>query len=311
LQIAGHPVTNAEALEALLSFEPETVRSYDLAGTSPTDTVTLEDIGRLCVMAARLEAEEAAWLLQRGRQPDAPWASNPGAHTLDSLDSGPDGSLQLHVWELYRWFCRAGISDAKVSKLLHIKWPSFFPILDEVVRDVYTARAIAAYKASPQWQMALGNVPDGRCYWSAIRDDLVLPSNVVGLQSVRNGMRAAGWPDPEHVARLLRLGDLRLLDIITWKLFAARTVVISPRDQRSNRVRILKSGQAAQILARVAATPCSGAVTVLINGIRLNGSYTPPARRSSGLIAAPGLGLQIQVDEVYRVSVNGCEVVLQ
>jgi hypothetical protein len=89
-----------------------------------------------------------------------------------------------------------GIGPTKASKLLHIKRPFAFPILDRDVRKTYKNR----YAKSGG-------------YWSSIRDDLI--EGNTELERLRASL---GSVTEDAVRRASRLPALRILDIIVWKL---------------------------------------------------------------------------------------------
>ncbi len=68
LRIAGRRLSRKTAADWLIGFYPEaTLRWYDLAGPSRRDGVTLEDLGRMTVFAARLDYKGAVSLLEKGQ----------------------------------------------------------------------------------------------------------------------------------------------------------------------------------------------------------------------------------------------------
>jgi hypothetical protein len=96
------------------------------------------------------------------------------------------------------------------TKLLHLKRPLFYPVLDQVVRQVYEEAAAAASVATA------GKPPgkrSGRYYWAAVRADLIKPKNIDALEGIRARLRKDRGPQAD---RLLRVVDLRLLDMLAW-----------------------------------------------------------------------------------------------
>lgn len=89
LKIAGHELTEDEALRALNRYPEATVRLYDLGGTDagpfPNDGVTLADIGRVAVLNPRLSGTDVAASFDAG--PDAPWHRAPAPCTRPSSSS--------------------------------------------------------------------------------------------------------------------------------------------------------------------------------------------------------------------------------
>jgi hypothetical protein len=59
-----------------------------------------------------------------------------------------------------------GIAMAKISKVLHVKRPAAYPILDKRITSIYRDAATQATRRYPQRGYR-------RAYWAAIRDDLI------------------------------------------------------------------------------------------------------------------------------------------
>jgi len=196
-----------ESVKLLLRYPPETVTSYDLGPPSSPDAITPTDIGRLIVIEP-LSQMVAVGLLVAGR--DAPWELVPHGSRLEDAD--PDGELYGEATTLFEHFDRvAGVGSAIASKLLHLKRPSFFPLLDSIVVDVYHGTAADRYSASARWQKERPHW-DG-LYWAAIRDDLLNRENRRSLHEIRLFLRRHGT---DHAMNIARLTDLRLLDILAW-----------------------------------------------------------------------------------------------
>jgi hypothetical protein len=95
-------------------------------------------------------------------------------------------------------------SEQLQSKVLHLKRPTQFPILDSRLVKIYrvpAARAAATYTSREHKRM----------YWAAIRTDLERSGD--GLAELRQ--RLAGHPTA-RVQALRAVSDLRLLDMLTW-----------------------------------------------------------------------------------------------
>jgi hypothetical protein len=95
------------------------------------------------------------------------------------------------------------VGIAKISKVLHIKRPAAYPILDTQVEARYRDAAERAAKAYP----ALGQK---RMYWAAIRADLIANTESGALGLLRERLKSS------ELERYTQLTDLRLLDILTW-----------------------------------------------------------------------------------------------
>jgi hypothetical protein len=105
---------------------------------------------------------------------------------------------------LYDLFRLPGIGGVKRSKLLHIKRPWLVPIYDTHVHRVYETQAIDLGIAI--------NDPYGG-WWEAPAEDLVDGADDFAWLSAR--LRD---DDDAQVRRVGKLTELRLLDIIAWRL---------------------------------------------------------------------------------------------
>jgi hypothetical protein len=134
-------------------------------------------------------------------------------------DPAPVPGLYDDALALYEHFHKIrGIGPAKASKLLHLKRPLLYPIVDSKVMDIYraTGAPAAAAKANPRskaqgWK---------EVFWDVIRADLI--ANWQGLAELHQLLATAGADGDDHAALLARLGPLRLHDIIVGQLPAPR-----------------------------------------------------------------------------------------
>jgi hypothetical protein len=95
------------------------------------------------------------------------------------------------------------VSTAKVSKVLHLKYPRLVPILDRHLMRVYRDAARHEARVSARWAGQTREL-----YWAAIRSDL----RASDLRPLRERLTAT----PE-LAVLAELTDLRLLDALAWR----------------------------------------------------------------------------------------------
>jgi hypothetical protein len=104
-----------------------------------------------------------------------------------------------------------GIGYGKISKVLHLKRPHLYPILDSKLRDAFRRPAEAAaeryqhHRPGVRWS-----------FWAAVRDDVINPANVEALNAVRTEMRNHR---DDLVQRAAALSDVRLLDILAWRRY--------------------------------------------------------------------------------------------
>ena len=207
MRIADRELSCDEGLAILRGYAMRyagTVLLYDLAGdenccpgpggaSEPVDEVTLADIGRLVVINAGLRAGDVPLLLDV--RADGEFAAVPPAARLEECT--PGSALCSAATVLYDLFRLPGVGGVKRSKLLHIKRPWLVPIYDTHVHRIYEDMAAD---------------PDGG-WWEAARRDLVDGSGDFAWLSA-----ALRDDDDARVRRAGKLTELRLLDIIAWRL---------------------------------------------------------------------------------------------
>ena len=100
-----------------------------------------------------------------------------------------------------------GVGWTTAYKVLHIKRPSLFPLLDARLRQTYR-------QAEAEWRTDHPSVrPGGRNFWAVIRADVIDPFNRSSLERSRETFRRESPLRP-----LTGLSDVRLLDILAWRL---------------------------------------------------------------------------------------------
>lgn len=177
---------------------PGTLKFYDFAGTDtdphPHDGVDLADAGRLVVINANLTADDVPRMISAAT--DAPWSVV--RHDDDLLSDGWE-ELLSRAEELYWHFRQASLGPTRTHKLLHLKRPRVFPIVDSVVRKVYRDAARDA---------AGGR---GFHYWPVVGREINANRKVYReLTGVLQGHRVG------------RLTVPRLHDILVWSLHGRR-----------------------------------------------------------------------------------------
>jgi hypothetical protein len=106
---------------------------------------------------------------------------------------------------LYRHFYDAaprGVGVAKIHKVLHVKRPAAYPILDSRIYATYrdAARRPAQRNRAREYK---------RVFWAALPDDLIANTESGAISALRARLDETGpWP---------QLTDLRLLDMVTWR----------------------------------------------------------------------------------------------
>jgi hypothetical protein len=187
---------------------PRTLREYDLAGAGDPAVLVASEVERTWIIASRITRREGAWFLRRAA--DAPWGGVSADADLACADPAGRGDLFDNAAALYWHFTtphQPGIGPAKIHKVLHVKRPRLYPVLDRLVRRLYRAQA-------REW---VNRIPDTRpgdsvTFWAAIRHDLTDEDN----RSVLSQHHAELREDPE-TAPMAGLLSLRLLDIVAWE----------------------------------------------------------------------------------------------
>lgn len=223
------PIEVAVAARYLVEEYPRpTVKLYDLGDRSPRDKVTTDDIGRMVVFAARLDYKRAVRYLDGPLAPAWPSKSDksmkleadPGLADDEWL--GSDRVTQ--AYDLFRSINGTGTHYAQTSKLLHLKWPAFYPIVDSRLRETFgntilelfndNRRQLEQKRPLKRW----GRV-DVRAYWLAFRHDLIDNQERGALAALRAAIEShpvETKADREHRDNLGRVLDLRLLDMLAW-----------------------------------------------------------------------------------------------
>lgn len=239
-----HAIPLDEAAQRLFAYNRVSARLYDYADTdnlaaaqqaSPKDRITLTDLGRITCLGASLRYDRAHVLLYRSegsRGPDErrvfDWADDLPA--LGDLASLEDAAFLNHpaveaAWRRFTTLTELGnIGWGTATKLLHLKWPAFYPIVDRDFRTAYRARAVVAHNNSNaipgRRQRKNANI---RAYWLAFRTDLHRNRDALAALPGRVTKLAAGDPDSlAHADRLAQLAPLRLLDMLAWDLGRSR-----------------------------------------------------------------------------------------
>lgn len=212
IQLANKAIPGERVAQALSDYcqhHHATIRFYDLGGGkepgSPAPEVTLEDIGRMTLINPDLSGNDAAILLQHGAA-DEPWKGIDPAARLEDADPMVKDGLYDAALDLFKHFTALdNIGLAKASKLLHLKRPFLFPILDSYVTSFYE-------DAQREVLVTLKDTrPDHRtAYWAAIRNDLI--ANSAPLRPIIDSL-------PTETAEVVtKLSPLRVVDIMVWWL---------------------------------------------------------------------------------------------
>lgn len=221
LVIAGVRLPQEEAVDALCRYPHRTPWVYDLLLDERQGLSSETLLGRTRRVSSRLSATQLRGFAQRAES--AQWDER--LADADLADLAPGGELWDVADALYLHFFTpriAGVGFAKVHKYLHLVFPEVFPILDSRARSAYgkAQRALATttgLSGSDHWR---------RRTWLAIGADIRSNRESGALRELRDHLDrtaedlAEGELESEllHVRRVLALGDLRLLDMLTWKV---------------------------------------------------------------------------------------------
>lgn len=193
---------------------PRTIREYDLGQRGDPGHLTPEEAWRSRVINSRLTGNERDKLVARAAEPDCPWGDVPENADLAAADPTVPGEVFDAAARLYWYFTWPegipGVRVAKVHKILHLKRPKFYPILDDRLRELYRDRASEWVGELARLEVTIEDSPP---YWAAIRQDLLC--NQAQLDGYRHELVADG---DEAVAPMVQLTNLRLQDIVAWKL---------------------------------------------------------------------------------------------
>lgn len=210
--VAGKNMGQQEALGILAGYWARTPPAFDYPGPGNPGELTREEVVRTRVVSSRISNEQLSFFLSAGST--APWlAAGPDA---DLEDADPDGQgLFEEMSDLYWHFAGSaprGVSFAKVSKVLHVKYPGLYPILDSHLRSSYASLAKGMKGGYPDlgWR---------RRTWVTIREDLVAARQSGALSRLRQELASYVSTDAveqERVRSMGKLTDLRLLDILVW-----------------------------------------------------------------------------------------------
>lgn len=192
LTVAGHVRTVDEALRVLEQYPRKTPAAFDYLGAGELGKLTAHEVIRTRKISSRISNKEVTYFVEASET--APWI---GA-AADLANADPDGELFAAMTELYWHFAEGspkGVSFAKVSKVLHLKQPGLFPILDSHIARAYAPAAKMLRKDYPQlgWR---------RRTWLAVRKDLLAVRASGALDELRGGIRS-------YTGRLMKKSNIR------------------------------------------------------------------------------------------------------
>jgi hypothetical protein len=201
--VAGKRMGLDAALERLERYPARTPAIYDFPGPGDPSAITPDEIRRTRAVSSRISAAEGDWFISLATT--APWT--PVGGDIRDADPAISGGLYDSMLDLYGHFTATaprGVSTAKISKVLHLKRPTQFPILDSRLVHIYEKAAAREAKKYPSRGRR-------RMLWAAIRWDLVQSSDALAELRRRMGDHTSA-----RVRALQAVSDLRLHDMLTW-----------------------------------------------------------------------------------------------
>lgn len=211
LRVAGATYSISEAFDQLKGYPWKTPLAFDLQCSGEPGQLTVDEVMRTRKVSSRMSHAEATLFVQVSAT--APWVKD-GADLGEADPQEADGlfsGMARLYWHFEERMPR-GVSIAKISKVLYLKFPALYPILDTHLLKAYT----------PQSRALRGTYPDfGKCRlaWTAIREELLEARSSRAMEELRRRLRDFDSSDEDEVAQVHRLNDLtdlRLLDILVW-----------------------------------------------------------------------------------------------
>jgi len=206
--VAAGRVTSNNVAQARIThyLSLGTVPKYDLGRgyqLGSPNTLIIGDLRRMWWLRSRIHrAHYPAWIALAA---NAPWGALPVNAQLTALGSANQSYVSIRAagFALFSHFYGQQRKEARVSKVLHLKRPDFFPILDRKVLALYRPKLV-----NPP-SNRLARVP---LYWDLFRDDLLLSANQAALVNLRGWINAQ-VPGNAGFSVFLTLTDVRLFDI--------------------------------------------------------------------------------------------------
>lgn len=209
--VAGSDYGLDQALDRFVGYPRKTPARFDYPPPGGHGTITPEEIKRTRYVSSRISHAEGDYFIARAA--DAPWI----AMGADLADAHPEvrGGLFDDMSDLYWHFAETpprGISFAKVSKVLHVKYPAVFPLLDSRLWKAYRPAARAHAARYPELRQS-------QLRWIAVREDLLAARSSGAIEELREALVRYEHQEPavqQRVRDMTQLTDLRLLDILVW-----------------------------------------------------------------------------------------------
>lgn len=215
VEVAGRVVDDPlGAITRHVEEHERTIRNYDLHEQQDPNRITARDVLATQFTKLRVDGMQLQHFVDRGR--NAPWSDVPVGARLADADPVEEGGLYDRAEGFYQHFFkgrRQGLSAGKIHRVLHLKRPALFPLLDGRLLELFKDRAS---EASRTLRDRGRRGKRGRLYWVAIRDDVVAAGSL--WEELRTEL--AGMPQPAALAA--QLSDVRLHDLLCWELVRRR-----------------------------------------------------------------------------------------
>lgn len=191
---------------------PRTLQKYDLGEPGSPNLIAESEICRTRIIGSRMSDRQGRKLINRAAEAGCPWQNVTESASLADADPALPGGLFDQASDLYWYFLKTRIPHvrvAKVHKILHIKRPDLYPILDKRLKGIYRKRAKPWVNELRRLNVSIDDSPP---YWAAIRQDLL--ASDAALTDYRSQLAEES---DDVVRQMARLSNLRLLDILAWR----------------------------------------------------------------------------------------------
>ncbi len=210
VEIAGSVLHDpVEAIASWIGDNEKVVRNYDLVEQDDPNVITAREILATQYTKLRVDSMELQYFVDQGAK--APWELLPVGTRLQEADPAEEGDLYDDAETFYNHFYtgrRHNLTFGKIHRVLHLKRPHFFPLLDGRVHAIYKDKA----KEVSLKHRDVRRGRRGRLFWAAIREDLINAGDA--WEEIR--LALADRDEPESLGA--QLSDVRLHDILCWEL---------------------------------------------------------------------------------------------
>jgi hypothetical protein len=214
--VANESQSFEDAVARLGRYFLSTLQKYDAPGPGIQGELTEAEVIRTRVVRSRISNQQVEWFVRRGGEAQRAglWIDDDAANLLDAAEGS---ALFEQMTALFSFFYEnrpRQVRIGKIAKVLHIKYPALYPIVDDRVRKTYRGAGRERMEVTDQV------LPETRGIWRAIRNDLMVNAQENVFQQLREEVGGDRFRDAytaERSSALLGLSDLRMLDILTWR----------------------------------------------------------------------------------------------